>query len=124
MTMFDFKINPGKNAILCVLKGRFEADEARDYVKRFKEGIDKLQPGVIVITDLTQFAPGDDSVRAILQEGSAYAVEKGVSRGIRVVSDSMVSQVGNIQMNRTARELGYKVEVVASIDEAKKLLGW
>lgn len=122
--MFDFKINPGKNAIMCILKGKFDADEAIDYVARFKEGVDRLKPGMVVITDLTEFMPTDDSVREILQTGSAYAVEKGVGRGIRVVAESVGSKVGNIQLNKTARELGYDIDVVGSLEEAKELLGW
>ena len=122
--MFELKINPGKNAILCVLKGRFDEDEARDYVEKFKQGVDQLQNDIIVITDLTDFMPTDDAVRKLLSEGTAYALERGVSRGIRVVDETVGSQVGNIQMNRTARQLGYEVEVVGSLEAAKQLLGW
>lgn len=122
--MYDLKINPGKNAILCVLKGRFDADEAREYVEKFKEGVDRLAPGMTVITDLSEFTPTDDEVRRILQEGSAYAVNKGVDRGVRIVTEAVGSKVGNIQLNKTARELGYKVDVVHSLGEAKRLLGW
>lgn len=122
--MFELKINPAKNAILCVLRGKFEAEEAREYVVRFKEGVDRLKPGMVVITDLTEFTPTDDDVRSILQEGSAYAIQRGVGRGIRVVAESVGSKVGNIQLNKTARALGYEVEVVGSLEEAKQLLGW
>ncbi|MDX1569228.1 MAG: hypothetical protein R3200_01995 [Xanthomonadales bacterium] len=122
--MFDLKINPEKNAILCVLSGKFDEAEAHDYVSKFKDGVDRLEPGMVVITDLTEFVPTDDEVRRILQEGSKYAVERGVLRGIRIVTESVSSKVGNIQLNKTARELGYKVDVVNSLDEAKRLLGW
>lgn len=122
--MFELKINPGKNAILCVLKGRFDEAEARDYVVKFKQGVDQLKTDIIVITDLTEFMPTDDKIREVLSEGTAYALERGVSRGIRVVDDSVGSQVGNIQMNKTARQLGYEVEVVGTLEAAKQLLGW
>ena len=122
--MFELKINPGKNAILCVLKGRFDEAEARDYVLKFKQGVDQLQTDIIVITDLTEFMPTDDVVRELLSEGTSYALERGVGRGIRVVDESVGSQVGNIQMNKTARELGYDVEIVGSLEAAKQLLGW
>ena len=41
--MFDHKINIEKNAILCVLKGQFDAEEARQYNQKFMEGIDRLE---------------------------------------------------------------------------------
>ena len=122
--MFELKINPGKNAILCVLKGRFDEVEARDYVLKFKQGVDQLQTDIIVISDLTEFIPTDDVVREVLSEGTSYTLERGVSRSIRVVDESVGSQVGNIQMNKTARELGYDVEIVGSLEAAKQLLGW
>ena len=34
--MFEFRINAARNAVLCVLKGQFDADEARRYVAKFK----------------------------------------------------------------------------------------
>jgi len=122
--MYELKINTEKNAILCVLKGRFDADEAREYVQRFKEGVNRLEPGMVIITDLSEFVPSDDEARSILRDGSAYAVERGLGRGIRVVRDNVGSRVGNIQLNRSARELGYDVEVVTSREEAFRLLGW
>jgi hypothetical protein len=122
--MFEIKINTGKNAILCVMKGRFDQDEAREYVTRFKDGLDKLQDEVVIITDISEFTPSDEDVRTILREGSSYADKKGVARGIRVVSDNVGSSISNIQFNRGAREIGYKTESVHSLDDAKRLLDW
>ena len=122
--MFEHKLNPGKNAILCVLKGKFDADEARRYNERFKAGVDQLKPGMIVITDLTEYVPAEEEVRAILQEGTEYALKKGIEHSVRIVTDSVASKVSNIQFNTTARRLGYQADVVNSMDEAKRLLGW
>lgn len=122
--MFEHKINPARNAILCILQGKFDADEARRYNERFKAGVDQLQPGMIVITDLTDYVPAEESVRAILQEGTEYALAKGIDHSVRIVTDTVASKVSNIQFNSTARKLGYKADVVNSMDEAKHLLGW
>lgn len=122
--MFDHKINPSKNAILCILKGKFDDDEARRYNERFKQGVDQLQPGMTVITDLTEYVPADESVREILQEGTEYALSKGIGHSVRIVPEKVTSKISNIQFNTTARKLGYEVDVVHSMDEAKELLGW
>ena len=37
--MFDHKVNLGKNAILCIMKGLFDEEEARRYIKKFKQGV-------------------------------------------------------------------------------------
>lgn len=123
--VFEHKINRSRNAILCVMKGKFNADEARQYNARFIEGVDQLEPPITVITDLREYVPADESVRAILQEGTAYAVEKGIKRGVRIVTeDSVTSSIGNIQFNTTARKLGYTVDIAHSMEEATQLLGW
>ena len=122
--MFEFKINQGKNAVLCILGGKFDADEARQYNEKFRAAIDQLEPGLTIITDLTNYLPAGDEIRSILAEGTQYAREKGVSANVRIVSDEVGSQVGNIQLNKTARDLGYEVKVAHSLKEAKHILGW
>ncbi|MDM8515137.1 hypothetical protein QUF76_02970 [Desulfobacterales bacterium HSG16] len=122
--MYQLKINAARNAILCVLKGRFEVDDAKEYVEKFKEGVDKLRPGFIVITDISEFIPSTDEVRLIFRQGTEYAVARRISRAIRIVSDNVASQIGNLQFNRTAKELGYKTEDVNSLEKAKTILGW
>lgn len=122
--MFEFKINQRKNAVLCILVGKFDADEARQYNEKFRAAIDQLEPGLTIITDLTNYLPAGDEVRSILAERTRYAREKGVSDNVRIVSDDVASQVGNIQLNKTARDLGYEVKMAHSLQEAIQILGW
>ena len=120
--MFDIKMNTNKNALLCVLSGNFDEGEARAYAKKFKEGVDKLKPGFIVISDLTDFSPAMNEAKDIIQEAIKYSASKGLSRVIRVVADSVGSKVGSIHLSRTARELGYEVDIVNTMEEAKMKL--
>jgi hypothetical protein len=122
--MFEHQINENKNAIFCVLKGSFDEEEAHQYNAKFKEGIDRLKPGITVITDLTGYTPAEESVRIILKEGTEYALAKGIDHSVRIVDESVTSEVSNIQFNKTARSLGYTVDVVRSFEEAKEILGW
>lgn len=122
--MFDHKLNVGKNAILCILKGQFDEEEARLYNIKFKEGVDQLKPGMTVITDLSGFTPANEAVRLVFAEGTEYAVAKGIGRSVRIVEDTVGSEISNIQFNKTSRKLGYTVEIVRTFDEAKELLGW
>ncbi len=91
--------------------------------KNFKRGVDQLKPGFIVITDITEYAPPSEEVRLILVTGTQHAVERGMSRLIRIVTDSVTSNIGTIQFNRGARELGYIADEMKSLDEAMKLTG-
>ena len=124
LEMFEHKLNLNKNAILCVLKGQFDEEEARQYNVKFKQGVDKLEPGMTVISDLSEFTPAGEEVRLVLAKGTEYALSKGIGRSVRIVKDSVTSKVGNIQFNKTARSLDYEVEIVGSFEEAKELLGW
>ncbi len=121
--MFQIKINSTRNTILCILEGRFDPAEAKEYIKKFKNGVDKLSPNFIVITDISEFIPTDDDVRDILRQGTEYAVNHRMGRAIRIVSDRITSKIGNIQFNRAAQDLGYKAEEVSSLEDAKKMIG-
>lgn len=122
--MYEVKLNQKKNAIMTILKGRMELEETQQFVKKYKEGIDQLSPGFALINDVTEFIPSTEEVREILKESMVYAIAQGVKRCFRIVSGETTAVVSNIQFNRTARELGYTVEEVRSLDEAKQKLGW
>ena len=122
--MFEFKINTTRNAVLCVLTGQFDAEEARQYTARFKAACDQLNPGFTIISDLRGFAPAQDDAREILQVGIQYALDKKRGRAFRIVNQSVGSQVGNLQLNRSARQMGYEVEIVNSMDEVSSAMGW
>ena len=122
--MFEFKINANRNAVLCVLKGKFDVDEAREYTLRFKQACDRLTPGFTIISDLREFAPAEINAQEILQEGIQYALDKKRGRAFRLVSENVGSQVGNLQLSRSARQMGYEVEVVNSMAEVSTAMGW
>ncbi len=122
--MFQIKINYKRNALLNVMSGRIDAEEARNLVKKFREGVDKLRPGFVVITDITDFVPTTEDVRNILRDATRYAVKNGLGRTLRIVSDNLTSSIGSIQFNRTEKSLGCNAEIVTSLAQAKKVLGW
>lgn len=122
--MFEFRINTRRNAVLCVLKGAFDADEARRYVEKFKAACDQLEPGFTIISDLREYAPAREEAQPILQEGIQYAIDKQRGRAFRIVDESVGSQVGNLQLNKAARLMGYDVEVVTSMDQVNRAMGW
>lgn len=121
--MYDLKVNDKHNVMLIVIGGRMDMQEAVAYNAKYMDCIDHMQPGFAVIVDLTNFIATEEDVRVELKKANAYAVEKGLGRVVRVVPDSMTSAIGNIQLNRQARELGYQAEMVSTLEEAKAVLG-
>jgi hypothetical protein len=122
--MYEFKVNKKKNAMLCILIGKFTAAEAYAYNKKYAACVDTLSPGFSLLVDLTQFTPTTEEIREIFLIGTQNAVAKGLKRVVRIVSDSITSTTGNIQWNRGAKGLGYEVDIVHSMREAEKVLGW
>ncbi|QTA89134.1 Uncharacterized protein dnm_051820 [Desulfonema magnum] len=118
------KISPQKNVILVVLAGRMDTGGAREAVKKFKKGVDKLKPGFVSIVDITTYIPVSEDVHAIFKNAIKYALEHKMSRVIRVVADTPMSKIGSVEFNRIAQELDYVAEQVNSLEEAKKMLGW
>ena len=124
IAIFEFKINNKRNALLCVLKGQFDAREARAYTDRFKEACDQMEPGFTIISDLREFQPAKEEAHEILQEGIRHALARQRGRAFRIVNETVGSQVGNLQLTKTARQMGYDVEVVTSMDEVVRAMGW
>ena len=122
--MYEFKGNKKRNVVLCVPMGRFDVTEAKAYNEQYARCVDQVDPGFTLLVDLRNFTPTDEEVRLILKEGTEYAITHGLSRVIRIVNGSVGSTVGNIQWNRAAREMGYQVDVVESMEEAEQLAGW
>ena len=120
--MHDIRINKKANVLLCIIRGKLDSAEAEEYVSKLKAAADELDEGFAVISDLTEFTPTDDGVRDILHGGTEYVFSRGVGRVVRVVTESVTSKVGNIQLNRSARQLGYQAEIVHSMAEARQLL--
>jgi len=118
----DLRFNASKNVVHSIVSGKFSSQDAEQYVERFIAAVDNLAPGFTLIFDITDFIPTEEDVWNALKRGTAYAVEKGMARVIRVVGDSMTSKVGNIQWNRAARDLGYQVDVVENFEQAQALL--
>lgn len=122
--MFEVKLNLPRNAVFCRTVGKVEPDEARDYVASYKKALDQLAPGFAVISDMRNTQPAATETRKIMEEMVSYGAERGIGCGVRILSDEMNSQIGSMQLDRVSRELGYKVYVVTSYDEAKQVLGW
>lgn len=125
--MYEIKLNPERNAILCVLNGKFTEKEAEQYIQKFISGVDKLSPNFVVITDLSDYVRSDDEVRKILMKGTRHAMDRKIGRAFRILSAKVTSKMGNIQFNRTVEELGEAMvipEEVTSLEEVKRILGW
>lgn len=122
--MHEVKLNLPRNAVFCRTVGKVDPDEAREYVASYKKALDQLSPGFTVISDMRNTQPAAAETSKIMAEMVTYSAERGIGCGVRILAENMDSQIGSMQLDRISRDLGYKVLVVTSYDEAKEVLGW
>jgi hypothetical protein len=83
------------------------------------EGINKLKPGYDVITDISEFKPvGQDTIKEI-ERGQVYFKKSGIRYGIRVEGEAKLT---NLQFSRMGKNVDYMPNIVATLEEAEKLL--
>ena len=121
--MHEVKLNLQRNALYCRATGSIDPEEARDYVASFKKALDQLSPGFTVITDMRESRPAATDVREIIDEMVRHCEKCGIGCAVRILSEELDSQLGNLQLSQKSRGR-YTAHEVHSYDEAIELLGW
>jgi len=109
-----------KNRLYITLNGFFTNDELVTAADKIIEETNKLKPGFIVINDISNFKPASQSGMSEIKRAQMYVKEKGAQRIIRVIGEAALT---SMQLSRTAKEIGYEADAVATVAEAEKLLG-
>lgn len=121
--MYEVKLNLPRNALYCRATGMFGPEEARRYVSSFTKALDQLSPGFTVITDMRESQPATLDVRTIVDEMISHCERVGIGCAVRIVSEELSCQLGNLQLSQKTRGR-YPVHVVKSNDEVEELTGW
>ncbi len=124
MGKYSIYANGLKNRLYLTLQGFLtDAELHKAYALTIAE-IKKLQPGFDVINDISDFKPATPLGAEDIQRAQVFAKEHGAKRIIRVVGkDKVASVIATMQFSRTSRTAGYEAEIVATVEEAEKLLG-
>ena len=117
--MFSVEADIQKNRLYCKMVGYFDYKEMKDCTDKTILEVKKLKPGFDVITDLSEFKPvGQDTVEEVAR-GQAYLKKAGVRYAIRVEGKSKLT---SMQFSRMGKNTDYIPDIVASMEEAEKLL--
>jgi hypothetical protein len=115
----EVKADVVRNRLYVTLKGFSDDDEARQNAKRVVAEIAKLRPGFSVVSDISELkARTSGGTRGLEETIEAYR-RHGVGRVVRVVGKEVV---GKMQFDRVSREAGLRVDYVATLAEAERLL--
>ena len=115
----DIRADVGKNRIYIVLDGYFNDDQMKTVGDKTIEETRKLKPGFAVINDITKFKPTTPQGAEDLKRGQGFMKDYGMGRVIRITEGAAL---GQMQLSRKAKELGYIAEQAASIAEAERML--
>jgi hypothetical protein len=117
--LYTIKADVQKNRLYVILVGFFHYDEMKACTDKTIEAVKKLKPGFDVITDLSKFNPvGKDTLDEVAR-GQSFFKQSGIRHGIRVEGKAALA---NLQFSRTGKAVDYNPNIVATMEEAEKLL--
>lgn len=117
--MYTINTDAVKNRLYVTLVGFFDYMTMKECTDKTIEEVSKLKPGFDVITDLSEFKPvGQDTLDEI-SRGQAFFKKTGIRHGVRIVGKAALT---SSQFNRLGKAVDYNPNIVATMEEAEKLL--
>jgi hypothetical protein len=99
--------------------GLLDDDECKDVAAHVISEIRlQMKPGFTLISDISECKPLSKEGTLIVRDSAIAVAKMGMKHAIRIVGASMVAAM---QFKREAKS-AYEANVVASLDEAEKLL--
>ncbi|WP_424017589.1 hypothetical protein ACOZ4N_17210 [Halorientalis pallida] len=121
MADWSVDVDEAENRLYLDLGGHFGPEEAKKANEATKEAVQRLDPGFEVITDLSEFVPGDQDAVKYIEEGKQVVREAGASAAVRVMGEG--STTGQMHFERVGEdEEEYAVAMADTVEEAEKLL--
>jgi hypothetical protein len=117
--MFTVSADIAKNRLYVKLVGFFDYKEMKEATDKTIAETAKLKRGFDVITDLSEFKPvGQDTLDEVAR-GQAHLNKAGKRFAIRVEGKMKLT---SLQFSRMGKNTDYMPDIVASLEEAEKLL--
>jgi len=116
--MHKVKADFSKNRLYITL-GRLETGEAAVAAEAVIKECGRLKKGFTVVTDVSNFVPIDIYEQKQITKAQEHLVKSGMSKSVRVIG---TSPIGQLQMNRLSRKVGYSSDRFETIKEAEASL--
>ncbi|SDF44223.1 hypothetical protein [Halorientalis regularis] len=121
--MVDWSVDAdeAQNGLYLDLGGHFGPEEAKKANEAAREAVQRLDPGFEVITDLSEFVPGDQDAVECIEEGKQAVREAGAFAAVRATGER--SATGRMHFQRVGEdEEEYTVAVADTVEQAEKFL--
>ncbi|HZI16634.1 MAG TPA: hypothetical protein VE153_40085 [Myxococcus sp.] len=117
--MFEVEARIDKNRLVVRIWGDVDVAEARQIGDAAVRAIDRLQPGLDMLSDLRGLTRVPGECAAQLQRIVEAARARGFRRVVRVVGRSADAA---LQFERVSRSLGHEACLAFSLEEAERML--
>lgn len=118
MGEWNVEADTEKNRLYIELSGYLGAEESNQSSNAVVEGVEELEEGFDVITDISEAQPGDAETVENIKRGKEAVAEAGASAAVRIQPSSTT---GQMQFERAGDE-PYAVAMADSVEKAEKLL--
>jgi len=117
---WSVSIDASKNRLYLALTGHVGEAEAAAAADATIEGAERLDGGFDLVTDLSDFQPGDPEAMKHVERGRKGVAANGVSAAVRVTDESTT---GQMQFDRAGEDAeSYQLAMADSTEKAEKLL--
>ncbi|MFB6083705.1 MAG: hypothetical protein ABEJ94_05620 [Halorientalis sp.] len=121
MADWSVDVDEAQNRLYLDVGGYFGPEEAKKANEATKEAVQRLDSGFEVITDLSEFVPGDQDAVKYIEGGKQVVREPGASAAVRVVGEG--SATGQMRFERVGEdEEEHAVAVADTVEQAEKSL--
>jgi hypothetical protein len=117
--VFEVEARVGKNRLVVRIWGDVEDAEARRIGDAAVAAIDRLRPGLDMVSDLSGLTAVPPEGLAQLRRIVEAARARGFRRVVRVVGRSTAAA---LQFERISRAIGHEAHLAFSLEEAERLL--
>lgn len=118
---FSVKLDRARNVVFLTQEGQPSADDFRKLMKRYENALQQLEPGPTVVNDQRHLEAFDAEAAEVAAELVSLTNRAGVSRLIRIVPESLLSQA-NVTRSLVVGRSRYENVQVHDMDEVEALL--
>jgi hypothetical protein len=118
--MYKVKLDIARNRLYVTLVGFFSIEEIKRCGDETIAATKKLRRGYDVVTDISGLKPGTPEVAEVHERVQAHFRASGARQGVRVIGGAFTA--ASLQLNRTAKLVGFQSTTVATLADAEKLL--
>ncbi|WP_205525481.1 STAS domain-containing protein [Pyxidicoccus trucidator] len=117
--MFEVEARVGKNRLVVRIWGDLDDAEARQIGDAAVRAVDRLRPGLDILSDLSGLTRVPVECAAQLRRIVEAAQARGLRQVVRVVGRSAEAA---LQFQRISRSIGYEAYLAFSLEEAERML--